>query len=209
MGKTRALKWGLLILSVAILVFIVLRITLLHERQKQTEIGDVEREDVQPPFEKKDIETLNVSQLKAYITACEIAGDYQECERAYRRAIRLTQDDKSRFRELIDLKFGLADLYVNSLWEYGQFGGEDKMPPALKRAIGIYDEIIASFPGSELAAEAQFRKGILFHNELSGYWNSLHADDAIREFQKVIEQYPETDQARRAKEKLAALQREE
>lgn len=209
MGKTKALKWGLLTLSVAVLVFIVLRITLLHERQKQADIGETEQEDVQPAFEKKDIETLSLGQLKAYITACEIAGDYQECERAYRRAIRLTRDNRSHFKELIDLKFGLADLYVNSLWEYGQFGGEDKMPPALKRAMGIYDEIIASFPGSELAAEAQFRKGILFHNQLSGYWNSLHADDAIREFQKVIEQYPETDQARRAKEKLAALQREE
>lgn len=209
MGKTKALKWGLLTLSVAVLVFIVLRITLLHERQKQAGIGETEQEDIQPAFERKDIETLSLGQLKAYITACEIAGDYQECERVYRRAIRLSQDNGLHFKELIDLKFGLADLYVNSLWEYGQFGGEDKMPPALKRAMGIYDEIIASFPGSELAAEAQFRKGILFHNELSGYWNSLHADDAVREFQKVIEQYPETDQARRAKEKLAALQREE
>lgn len=209
MGKTRAITWAVLGLSAAVLVIIILWIGFTRQRQERSEIWEPGSEDVQPVFERKDIEALDMSQLKAYITACERAGKLQECEQAYQRAIRLTQGKESGFKEFINFKFGLAGFYLHSLWEYGQFGGGEEIPPALRLALGIYDEIIASHPDSELAAEAQFRKAEVFHNEFSGYWNSLHKDDAVREFHKVIEQYPGTDQATRAKERLAALQREQ
>ena len=209
MGLTKTLKWSIVAVSATVLVIMILWLMLASQRHEQFETGMLESKDVEPSFERKNLEALDISQLKTYIAACEMAGDFQECERAYQRAIRLTQGEKSRLNEFIDFKFGLAGLYLHSLWEYGQFGGEETIPPGLKLAMGIYEEIIASYPNSELAAEAQFRKGELFHNELSGYWNSLHTDDAIREFQKVIEQYPGTDQARRARDKLAALQRDE
>lgn len=206
---TKNVTWGIVSFSAAVLVIVILWFVLAPQRREQVETVEPQAEDVQPVFKRKNLEALDISQLSAYIAACEMAGDFQECERAYQRAILLTQGEKSRFKEFIEFKFGLAGLYLHSLWEYGQFGGEEKIPPALKLAMGIYDEIIASYPGSELAAEAQFRKGEIFHNEFSGYWNSLHTGDAIREFQKVIERYPGTDQARRAREKLAALQRDE
>lgn len=209
MGKTRTFKLGVLGLSATVLVIIILWIGFVKQREERPEFETPGSEDVESVFERKSIDALDITQLKAYITACERAGDFQECERAYQRAIWLTQGEESLFKEFIDFKFGLAGFYLNSLWEYGQFGGEETTPPALKLAMGIYDEIIASHPSSNLAAEAQFRKAGVFHNEFSGYWNSLHRDDAIREFQKVIERYPQTDQARRAEEKLAALQREE
>jgi len=203
MVEKRTLKWLLLGLSAAVLVIAFLWVGLIKQRRERTEIEKPGSADVASVFERENIDTMDIPQLKAYITACERAGDFQECERAYGRAIRLTQGEKSRSEESIDFKFGLAEFYLNSLWEYGQFGGGDKIPPALKRAIGIYDEIIASYPDSGLAAEAQFRKGEIFHNELSGYWNTLHRHDAIREFQKVIEHYPDTDQARRAEKMLS------
>lgn len=208
MGKTKTFKWVVLSLSAAFLVIVSLWIGFVKQHRERAEIGEPGSEDVQSVFERKNIKAMGVSQLKAYIEACERARNFQECEQAYQRAIRLTQVDKSLFKEFINFKFGLAELYLNSLWEYGQFGGTEETPPALSLALGIYDEIIASYPDSELAAEAQFRKGVIFHNELSGYWNSLHTDDAIREFQKVIERYPGTDQARRAEQRLAALQKE-
>jgi tetratricopeptide (TPR) repeat protein len=209
MGKARVFKWGALGLSLSLLVIVILWVGFAWRPFEETEIETPGPEEVPPVFERKNIEALDLDQLKAYITACEMAGEFHECERAFQRAIQLTHGDKSRFKEFIDLKFGLAEFYLNSLWEYGQFGEPEEVPPALTLAMDIYDEIISSYPDSELAAEAQFRKGELFHNEFSGYWNTLHRDDAIREFQKVIERYPRTDQARRAKEKLAALQKEQ
>lgn len=209
MGKTQTTRWIILGLSATFLVIVAVWIGLSKHRQNRTEREEPVAEDVQPVFEKKDIEALDLGQLKAYIEASERARNLYECERAYKRAIQMTQGKSFHFREFIDFKFGLAGLYLNSLWEYGQFGQKEKIPPALKLAIEIYDGIIASYPDSDLAAEAQFRKGEVFHNEFSGYWNRLHIDDAIREFQKVIERYPNTDPARRAKERLAALQKEQ
>jgi tetratricopeptide (TPR) repeat protein len=196
MGKKNRIVKGVLGLSAIILVFVFLWIGLMRQRQQQGPVGESGAEDVG---------ALDINQLIAYIRACEEKVDFQKCEQAYQRGIRLTHGKKSRFQEFIDFKFGLAELYMNSLWEYGQFGGEGKIPPALNRAMEIYDEIIASYPGSETGAEAQYRKGEIFHNEFSGYWNTLHLDDAIREFQMVIDRYPGTDQARRAKEKMASL----
>jgi len=208
MGKTKTLKWVILGLSAALLMTVFLWIGLVKQGPDRARIEEPGSEDVQATFERKNIEAMGFSELKGYIKACERTRDFQECEQAYQRAIRLTRGKNSLFKEFIDFKFGLAELYLNSLWEYGQFGGTEKIPPALRLAMDIYDEIIASHPGSELAADAQFRKGEIFHNEFSGYWNSLHRGDAIREFQKVIELYPDTDHARRAKERVAALQME-
>lgn len=204
--RTITIKWIVLGLSIAVVMAFALWAAFVERRQERAKIEEPESEDIGSPFERKDTEAMGVSQLKAYIKECERERDFYECERAYQRAIQLTKDEESLFKDLIDFKFGLAELYLNSLWEYGQFGETKKVPPALKLAIGIYDEIIASYPDSDLAAEAQFRKGEVFHNEFSGYWNRLHRDDAIREFQKVIQLYPETDQAKRAKERLVALQ---
>ncbi len=204
--KTR--EWILLGLLATSLGVIALWIGIRQAPQDRTDIDTSEPEEMELHFERKNIDTMGLSQLKAYIEECERGRDFYECERAYKLAIQRTQDQKPLLEEFIDFKFGLAGLYVNSLWEYGQFGETEKIPPALTSAMHIYDEIIAAFPASELAAEAQFRRGEVFHNELSGYWNQLHREEAIREFQKVVEFYPGTDQARKAKEKLAALQKE-
>jgi len=208
MRKTKPFKWIILGISAACLLIVALWIGVIRERQETPEIGERGEEELEVIFRRKNTEAMGISQLKAYIEACEEARDFEAGEQAYQRAIELTQGKKSLFMEFMDFKFGLADLYLNSLWEYGQFGEGVEMPPGLRLAIRIYDEIIASYPGSELAAEAQFRKGRVFHNELSGYWNTLHREDAIREFQKVIDVYPGTDQAKRAEQKLATLERE-
>ncbi len=209
MGTTKTLKWGISGLLAVSLVFIGLWVGLVRQYPERPEIGEPGSVDLEPTLGKRNIEAMNVSQLKAYIKACERTRNFYACERAYQRAIQLTQGEKSLFKEFIDFKFGLAELCLNSLWEYGQFGGDEEIPPALSRAIGIYDQIIASYPGSNLAADAQFRKGEVFNNEFSGYWNNLHREDAIREFQAVIRLYPGTYHARRAAERLAALEREE
>jgi tetratricopeptide (TPR) repeat protein len=204
--KTR--EWILLGLLATSLGVIALWIGFRDAPQDRTDIGTLESEEIELHFERENIDAMGLSQLKVYIEECEKARDFYECERAYKRAIQRTQDQKPLLEEFINFKFGLAGLYVNSLWEYGQFGETEKIPPALTSAMHIYDEIIAAFPASELAAEAQFRRGEVFHNEFSGYWNRLHREDAVREFQKVVEFYPGTDQARKAKERLAALQME-
>ncbi|MBW2058026.1 MAG: hypothetical protein JRH07_17035 [Deltaproteobacteria bacterium] len=209
MDKAKIVRWSIVGVSAAVVLVVSLWIWIARERSEQPRAGKTEPRVAPRFFEKKSLEGMDTNQLRAYILACEKAGDLQACEEAYKRAIRLTRGQKSRFQEFIDFQFGLADLYLNSLWEYGQFGGGEEIPPALTRALKIYDEIIASYPGSELAAEAQFRKGEVFHNEFSGYWNNLHRKDAIREFQKVIEHYPDTDQAQKATHRLAALLEEE
>jgi tetratricopeptide (TPR) repeat protein len=206
-GRSERLRWVALGLTATFLVILLLWVAVSKQGQNRAGTGEPGSEYAEPVFEKKNIEIMDIAQLKAYVRACERAGDIQECERAYQRAIRLTEGETSQFKEFIDFSFGLAALYLNSLWEYGQFGGAETIPPAITRAMKIYDEIIASNPGSELAAEAQFRRGLAFHNEFSGYWNRLHRGDAIREFQRVIEFYPGTDQARRAEEMLASLQK--
>ena len=180
-------------------------IGLTKQERERPEIGRTGPEDFASIFERKDIDAMDIDQLRAYIGACEKARDLGECERAYLRAIQLTQGEMSRSKEYAEFRFALAEFYLNALWEYGQFGGEEKVPPAIERAIRIYDEIIASRPDSELAAEAQLRKGRIFHNELSGYWNALHTDDAIREFEKVVVHYPDTEQAKQAKKILSLL----
>ena len=207
MKGMKPLHWAVLGLSVLVLVVIVWR--LVPGDRPPDRVGMApESQDTAPVFERKNTEAMDLSELTVYAQACEGARDFQECERAYQRAISLTQGDASRFEEFIGFKFRLANLYLNSLWEYGQFGGTGEFPPALKRALDIYDELITSYPNSDVAAEAQFGKGLIFHNELSGYWNSLHTGDAIREFQKVIDDYPGTDQARRAEQVLLALREE-
>ena len=203
--EKRNLKWFVLGLSAVVVVIGFLWIGLTKEERERPEIGKTEPDDFASVFERKDIHAMDIDQLKAYIRACEGARDLKECERAYLRAIQLTQGEGSLSKEYVEFRFGLAEFYLNALWEYGQFGGAEKIPPAIERAIRIYDEIIASHPDSELAAEAQFRKGRIFHNELSGYWNALHTDDAIREFEKVIVHYPDTEQARRARDILSLL----
>jgi len=209
MRKIKTLRWIGLGLSAACLLTLALWIGFVKRPGDRSEIGEPPSEDTHLPFERKNTETMGFSELRVYIRECERARDLSECERVYQRAIRLTQGRESLFDDFIDFKFGLAGLYLNSLWEYGQFSSTEKIPPGLHLAMTIYDEIIASHPNSELAAEAQFRKGVVFNNEFSGYWNRLHRDDAIREFQKVVDHYPHTDQARRAKERLAALQKED
>ncbi|NIO03233.1 MAG: tetratricopeptide repeat protein [Proteobacteria bacterium] len=209
MKKSRNLKWVLLGLSAACIVALALWMKFANRPPDKTEVRESELEDMELPFERKNTEAMGLGQLKVYIRECERARDFSECERAYQQAIQLTLGKESMFRDFIDFQFGLAELYLNSLWEYGQFGKQEEIPPGLNRAMDIYDEIIASYPNSELAAEAQFKKGEVFHNEFSGYWNRLHRDDAVREFQKVVQNYPHTDQARRAKERLATLQKEE
>jgi tetratricopeptide (TPR) repeat protein len=208
MAGMKPIHWALLGLSVAVLVTIVWWLGSADRPPERVDIVEPESQTTPPVFERKDIEAMDLSELAAYIKACESARDFQECEQAYQRAISLTQDEASRFEEFIGFKFGLANLYLNSLWEYGQFGGTGELPPALTRALKIYDEIITSYPDSDAAAEAQFGKGVVFHNELSGYWNSIHTGDAIREFQKVIDHYPGTDQAKRAEQVLLALREE-
>jgi len=206
MPKTSAVRWMLWGVSAAVALMVALWIGLPRRPHDQTSTVGHGSEGKAPDFEREDIHTMDIHRLKAYITACEGARDLQECERAYNRAIRLTRDDPVRHQDFIQLQFGLAGLYLHSLWEYGQFGSKETTPPALKRAIDIYDTVIAAYPDTAWAAEAQFRRAQVFHNEFSGYWNALHHDDAIREFQKVVEQYPGTPQARKAEEMLITLQ---
>ena len=208
MPKTRAVRWMLWGGSAAVALMVALWIGLPRRPHDQTSNIGADSGGEAPGFERKDIHAMDVHKLKAYITACEGARDLQECERAYERAIRLTRDDPLRHQDFIQLQFGLAGFYLNSLWEYGQFGSEETTPPALKRAIDIYDNVIAAYPDTAWAAEAQFRRAQVFHNEFSGYWNALHRDDAIREFRKVVERYPGTPQAQRAEQMLIALQDE-
>jgi tetratricopeptide (TPR) repeat protein len=208
MPKTRAVRWMLWGGSAAVALMVALWIGLPRRPHDQTSNIGADSGGEAPGFERKNIHAMDVHKLKTYITACESARDLQECERAYKRAIRLTRDDPLRHDDFIQLQFGLAGLYLNSLWEYGQFGSEETTPPALKRAIDIYDNIIAAYPDTAWAAEAQFRRAQVFHNEFSGYWNALHRDDAIREFREVVERYPGTPQARRAEQMLIALQDE-
>ena len=209
MPRTSAVRWMLWGGSVALALMIALWIGLPRRPHDQTRNIGTDSEREAPGFERKNIHAMDIHKLQTYITACEDARDLQECERAYKRAIRLTRDDPLRHQDFIQLQFGLAGFYLNSLWEYGQFGSEETTPPALKRAIDIYDNVIAAYPDTAWAAEAQFRRAQVFHNELSGYWNALHRDDAIREFQKVVERYPETPQARRAEQMLITLQKED
>ena len=206
MPKTRAVRWTLLGGLAAVALTVGLWIGLPRRSHDQRNSIGAVSEGEAPGFERKNIHAMDIDTLKAYITACEGARDLEECERAYKRAIRLTRDDTSEDQDLIQLQFGLAGLYLNSLWEYGQFGSEETTPPALKRAIDIYDNVIAAYPDTAWAAEAQLRRAQVFHNEFSGYWNALHRDDAIREFRKVVEQYPGTPQARRAEQMLITLQ---
>jgi len=208
MPKTSAVRWVVWGVVAAVMAAVALWLG-LSRQQDGIDLMKSDRDGGTPNYEQKDIRTMDVRQLKTYIAACESARDLQECERAYKRAIRLTRGDTSRHDDFIQFQFGLAGLYLNSLWEYGQFGSEEVTPPALKRAIDIYDDVIAAYPDSAWAAEAQFRKARVFHNELSGYWNALHRDDAIREFHKVIQQYPGTPQARKAEQVLIRLQKED
>jgi tetratricopeptide (TPR) repeat protein len=209
MGKASGVRWVVWGAAAAIMAAVALWMGLSSKQPDGVDLIESERNRRTPKHEQEDIRTMDLTQLKAYISACEGIRDLQECERAYKRAIRLTRGDTSRRHDFIQFQFGLAGLYLNCLWEYGQFGSKEATPPALKRAMGIYDDVIAGHPDSPWAAEAQLRKAQLFHNELSGYWNALHRDDAIRELHKVIQQYPGTPQARKAEQMLMRLQKED
>jgi TolA-binding protein len=66
-------------------------------------------------------------------------------------------------------------------------------------AIEKYEEVIANFPSTEEAAEAQLRIGNIYH------WNLKQPEKAIQAYQKVISGYPNTPFAVEAEVRLGEV----
>jgi len=69
------------------------------------------------------------------------------------------------------------------------------------QALHLYEHIVAQFPGSELAPEAMYKAGSIYHKYLKDYANAKET------FSRLISDYPDSKFARKAKKDYKRIEK--
>ena len=114
----------------------------------------------------------------------EEQGDYYKAFKEYQKVIENYPSYK-KFNEILEREYQIGNLYLSG--EKMKLLGMAILP-AVDKSIEIFETIVRTAPYSSIAPRAQFNIG-------DAYRKIKHYSEAIPEYQKVIENYPESDLA--------------
>ncbi len=125
-------------------------------------------------------------------TIYEEKGDYLKAFRAYKKLVE-SYPQSDRFSEVIEREFRIGNLFLSG--KKGKFAGLEILP-SLPRAAEVFQHIGTQAPFSEYGGKAQFQLGVTYRK-----WS--HYAEALKAFQEVIDQYPQSELVSQARYQLA------
>ena len=125
-------------------------------------------------------------------TIYEEKGDYLKAFRCYKRLVE-TYPQSERFGEVIEREFRIGNLFLSG--KKAKFAGLEILP-SLPRAAEVFQHIGKHAPFSEYGDRAQFQLGVTYRK-----WG--HYADALKSFQEIIDQYPQSELVSQARYQLA------